>query len=119
MIKLRNLLTEDTIMDKSQAEELKSKLNNQLDAEFVQATISTLGGELRPAVMLKLSLDPRGEWQNNIFENSRFMHFSVSHDGAIEQFNKSYQIEKKFRKARFKTIDDVVKKINIYLKSVK
>jgi len=118
MIKLKTLLTEDTVMDKDQAEELKSKLNNQLDAPFVQASVSTLGGQHRPTVMLKVSLEPKNEWQNGIYQNSNYSQFQITHDGNIEQFS-SWGMSKKFRKAKFKTIDDALKKINDYLNTVK
>lgn len=111
-------LTEEQVMDMTMAEKLKNRLTKELDVPFVQATISTLGGQHRPSVMLKISLDPKSDWKNGIYQNSNYSQFGINADGTIEQFS-CWGMKKKFRKARFKTVDDAVKKINKYLKEVK
>ena len=111
MIKLKNLLLEQ--MDLDAANKLKEMLNKQIKAPFVRATISTLGGKERPSVMLAISMDEKNTWQNNIFENSRYARFHITHDGVIELFS-GWKLPK-FRKSRFKNIEDVVKKINLFV----
>lgn len=80
---------------------------------------ATLGGPNRGSLIISLSLDPKEEWANKIYENSRHMRFHVEYNGCLEQFQKYYKIEKKFRKSHVKVADDVVKKIRKYLNEVK
>lgn len=117
MIKLKDLLGE-SIIDSKQAEKIAKELEKKIDAPFVQPTVSELGGGDRPSVMLRVSLQPKSDWPNNIFMNSLYSQFQITHDGVIEQFAKSYKIKKKFRKSRFNDASDVVKKINKYLKDI-
>lgn len=115
MIKLKDLLTEQTILDEPGAQRLAQRMAKEIKAPFVQVSVSTLGGKHRPTVMLKLSLDPQNTWPSAIFHNSRFANFSVGHDGAIEQFTISHTVKPKFRKARYKTHDEAIKKINAWI----
>lgn len=114
MIKLKNLLLENTVMDLSMAESLASRIKKEINAPFVNAKISTLGGKHRPSVMVSISLDPKDEWENKIFQNSDWMMFSINYDGIIDQHARSHEV-KNFRKARFKSPDEVIQKINRYL----
>lgn len=114
MIKLKDLLLEDTVMDLDTAETLASRIKKEIDAPYVGAKISTLGGKHRPSVMVSISLDPREKWDNNIFQNSRWMMFAITNDGIINQHGRAHEV-KNFRKTRFKTPDEVIHKINRYL----
>ena len=117
MIKLKDLLIEvaDPILDEAGAQVLAQRMAKEINAPFVQVSVSTLGGKHRPSVMLKISLDPQDTWQGAIFHNSRFSNWSISHIGEIEQFTISHTVKPKFRKARFKTHDEVIKKINAWI----
>ena len=68
--------------------------------------------------MVAISLDEKSTWVNNIYENSRYMRFDISYDGVIKQFTVSHKVGKKFRKSRFKTPDEAIRKINTYIKQV-
>lgn len=108
------------LFDIDSADEFVAKLEKGIKAPFVKAQKSTLGGPQNVSVMMRLSLDPKDTWVNNIFENSRFMHFRFdSRDNSFEQFTKSHTIKKKFRKARAKSMDEAIKKINKYIDQVK
>lgn len=99
--------------------EYAKKIEKEINAPVVETSISTLGGKDRSSIMISISLDPKNEWPNNIFQNSRYMQFSLDYEGILEQFTKSYKIEKKFRKARPKSIEDAIKKINNYISKIK
>ena len=107
------------VMDVNMANDMKKRLEGAIDAPHVGAQVSTLGGPSRVSVMLAISLDPKSSWINGIYENSRYMRFHVQYDGVLEQFALWSSSVKKFRKARFKTIDDAINKINKYIEEVK
>ena len=117
MIKLKDLLFE-AVMDVSMAEELAKRVKREINAPYVGAQVSTLGGQHRPAVMMTVSLDDKSDWANGILHNSRYMMFDIAHDGVIDQHALGPNISKKFRKSRFRTPDEVIKKINLYIKQV-
>lgn len=100
--------------DANAARDFAARLANKLDAPFVRASVSTLGGEKNVAVMLSVSLDARETWANDIMENSRYFHMDIGNDGVIEQFTLC-GIATKFRKSRVKTLDDVIAKLVAYL----
>jgi hypothetical protein len=65
--------------------------------------------------MMAVSLQPREQWANGIFENSPHMRFSIYRNGTVEQFQVDYRIPKKFRKAKARSLEQAVQKINAYL----
>jgi hypothetical protein len=97
--------------------EIQTGLETEVPHLSVQKT--TLGGPNRGSLIISLSLDPKETWANKIYENSRHMRFHLDYTGCLEQFQKYYKIEKKFRKSRVKTANDVVKKVRKYLDEVK
>lgn len=101
---------------------LAQMLENDLHAPFVAARKSTLGGAHRPSVHVKISLDPRDEWSNGIFENSRYVNLSIWYDGEIalntdSGIKSSWRpvLKKRWRKTQVKSFDEAVAKINKYL----
>jgi hypothetical protein len=125
---LRTLLNEQeqqaTVFDPQtlNVESIKSQVN----APYVNARISTLGGYGRATLMIAVSLDPKENWANNIFENSNYMRFSLGQDGLLNQFVLSVYDKsrnrirgiKKFRKTMVKSTDEMVAKINKYIDHV-
>jgi len=93
------------------ADEIEKKIN----APYVETTVSTLGGEERASVMIRVSLDSKDSWNNNIYQNSRYGQFKVRYDGVLEGFSQSHNLKKKFRKTKVKTTSDVIKKINKWI----
>lgn len=116
-MKLKTYLVEQ-VFDVDSADDFVKDLEKSIKAPFVKAQKSTLGGPKNVSVLLRLSLDPKNEWVNNIFENSRYMHFHFDNKGTIEQFGKDYRIKMKFRKARVKDTASAIKKINDYIMKV-
>ena len=117
MIKLKDLLIEvaDPVLNEPSAQNLAKTLQAGLNAPYVEAYVSMLGGKHRPSVMVRLSLDPKNEWAGGIYHNSRIAMFDISHDGAIDQFTVGHTVKPKFRKARFKTPEEVLKKLNDWI----
>lgn len=99
----------DTVKDACQ------KLNSEIDAKYVNARFSTLGGERNVSILMSLSLD----FEAGIFENSLYSKFHIQQDGVIEQISKSHKIPQKFRKSKAKNLDGVISKINSYLDTIK
>ncbi len=118
MIRLKDLLFEAVAMDLPAAQKLAKRISKEVNAPIVYAYVSTLGSQAKPSVMVRVSLDEKNTWPNKIYENSRYTMWHISYDGVIEQHNKSHKIPKKFRKTRFTTADEVIKKLNIYIKQV-
>ena len=75
---------------------------------YFNVSRSTLGGEERASIIVKVSLDPKEEWVNGIYHNSRYAMFHIG-AGKIEQFNKSKT--EKFRKCNAKSVEEAVNKI--------
>jgi len=97
----------------------RQELEGKINAPFVRVRISTLGGKDRATLMLTISLDPREEWANGIFENSRYMRFHLGQNRVLEQFVLSVPNKRptKFRKTRVKSLDELAIKINQYIKN--
>jgi hypothetical protein len=49
---------------------------------YASVTVDTPGNV--PSLTIRLSLDPRNEWRNGIFHNSRFLLAAVWADGTLE-----------------------------------
>lgn len=118
MVRLKDLLLEQAVMDLPMAQNLAQLLKQHLVAPWVEASVSTLGGQQRPSVMLRISLDDKRDWPNNILHNSRFSFFHIGHDGVIEQHTYHHKVPK-FRKTRFTSPAQVVQKLNTWIDQVK
>ena len=110
---------DQTLFSHENHEEIIQKLKSQIDAPVVSVKYSTLGGERDSSILLSVSITPKDEWPNGIFENSNYSKFHIQQDGVVEQFSKNYKIGLKFRKTRVKSVDDLIKKINEYLNKIK
>lgn len=86
-----------------------------IDAPFVNAKQSNLGGT--PFYGIYVSLDPKEEWANQIYQNSR--HFTFGWDGEkLDLLTKHHKIPLKLRKAKAADAETVVAKINKYLQAI-
>ena len=89
-------------------------------APVVNVSKSTLGGADRVSITIKLSLDPKEDWINNIFHNSRYAMFDLDRDGSFKLFSKGLKLRpNKMRKTRVKSAKDVVNKVNTWIKGIK
>lgn len=105
------------IFEPEDADELRKQLLSKLKAPVVSVRVSTLGGPANTTFMLAVSLDPKEEWPNRIFENSRYFRASLGRDGVLEQFTVA-GLPKKFRKRTVKSVEDAIKKLNAYIGQV-
>lgn len=92
---------------------LIARAKSEIKAPYVNATVSTLGGDEQATLYLVASLAPKDKWENGILENSRYFRMSVTRDGTMEVF--SGHGTGKFRKSQAKSMDDVVARINAYI----
>ena len=90
----------------NQIDELRIKLIKLFP--YVILNLSSLGGH--KSLIIKLSLDKKEEWINNIFHNSRYIILHISSDGKIELCSKGLNTSK-MRKGTVSTIEDVIKKV--------
>lgn len=135
MIKLKDLLegkyytiggseksNPNAVLDEEGAQELAKRMNKEIKAPYVEASVSSLGGKTQPSVMLRVSLDPRNTWTGGIYHNSRGSMWDIDYLGSMEQHYLSLHPEPrpwtKFRKAKYKTHDEAIKKINAYIAKV-
>ena len=88
----------------------KAKLVELLEEIFPHCYVerSTLGGEENASLIVKVSLDPKEEWINGIYHNSRYAMFHIG-KGKIEQFSRSKT--EKFRKCNANSIEVAANKI--------
>jgi len=90
-----------------------------IKAPFVHVQVSTLGGTERASVIIKISLDSKKKWANDIYQNSRYAMFNLGRDGILELFSKSYKIPVKMRKQKATSLPDAIARINKWIRSVK
>ena len=91
----------------------RDTLAASLKATFPVSSVnrSTLGGEQNASLIVKVSLDPKEEWINGIFHNSRYAMFSVG-GGKIEMF--SYNKTAKFRKANASSVEEAISRLRVW-----
>ena len=88
----------------------KDKLVELLEEIFPYYYVerSTLGGEENASLIVKVSLDPKEQWINGIYHNSRYAMFHIG-EGKVELFSQSKT--EKFRKCNAKSIEEAANKI--------
>lgn len=113
----KELITEDVknvLFDINSVDSEVQKLKSGIKAPFVRVSKSDLGGPNSVSVYFTISLDPKENWNNNILENSRYFKMSLLKDGTMEVFSGGSR-KSKFRKAKAKSIDDVIVRISKYI----
>lgn len=122
MLKLKDLLSEVIVLDEPGAQRLALRMQKEIKAPYVEASVSTLGGKERPSVMLRIALDSRDTWANGIYHNARGSMWDIDYMGTIEQHYLTLHPDprpwNKFRKAKYKTHDEAIKKINTWIDKV-
>ncbi len=84
---------------------------------WASITFSDLGGPERASLIVKATYDWEFQWQNGIFQNSRYAMFRLGHDGSIELFSSGSGMPR-FRKQKVNSLADAAKKIVNYFKPV-
>lgn len=94
-------------------------MRKKINAPYVTAQISTLGGKDRASILLTVSLQDKKDWSNGILQNSPYAMFHLSRDGSLEHFSGKITDTGKMRKTKVKSLDDAVDKINKFISSGK
>lgn len=105
------LKTADDTTPMGQAEDLVNHIKSGINTPYLKTAIYTLGGQDRPSVGVDISLDPKPEWKNGIFENSRYGKFMINVQESYIELLSRYGVEK-FRKTKFRNANDAVAKLN-------
>ena len=107
-------IDEGALFDKKDGTQEKwmDELKKGIKTAVVQIGKSAIGGE---SIMIRISLDPEKDWNNKIYQNSRYSQFHLDRDGSLEQFAKRHNLSK-FRKTKVKTAKAAVDKINTWIK---
>jgi hypothetical protein len=105
------------IFNADENDALVKKFKAEVDAPFVNAYVSTLGGDEKATLMLTVAMEPKEEWPNKILQNSTYFQMSIYRNGTMDMFSGHMPV--KFRKSQAKNIDDAIKRINDYIKKAK
>jgi len=116
-----NNLTLDT---NSATEYIKEKIGGLVP--YLNSNKGYLGDD---SIYLAISLEPKSEWPHGIFENSQNFRMVIYHSGEMEVFTQSLykksqrncyegRLKTKFRKCTAKSIEDVVRRIKIFVDKV-
>ena len=97
-----------------QTDSIVDKFQTGIQAPYVKAYKSTLGGVQNTSILLTVSLDSKEAWYFGILENSRYFKMHYLNDGVLELFSGGRGLTK-FRKTRTKNPDDALAKINKYI----
>lgn len=96
--------------------EIISQLQEGLKFPFVNVTEAPLQSSRTPdkdlSIMIDVSLDKREDWKYGYIENSRYARLHVENDNKCTQFSGSGI---KIRKTSFKTIEELIQKLNKYV----
>ena len=95
-------------------EKWMKEIDKGIKAEVVFTHKSAIGKE---DIMIGISLDPKKNWTNNIYQNSRYSQFHLDPGGGLQQFAKHFRLDK-FRKTKVKTPKAAVDKINSWISKV-
>lgn len=101
------------------AEDAKT-LQALIEAPFKSVSLSTLGGVGRESLMISISLDPKSDWANGIFQNSSYLQLAIHATDTIILNTDGIRGGKfkRFRKQKFKSLQDAANRINKYLSGV-
>lgn len=93
-------------------------LQKGIEAPYVKVQHSTLGGDINVSILITVSLDDKKEWRYGILQNSRYFMMHLYNNGTLELFSANTSRQLKFRKTKVKSIEEVLTKINKYIKDV-
>ena len=73
---------------------------------------TNIGGPGRGALMMVFSYDEKDTWANGILENSQYSRIRIGQRGEVENFSGTRPFMRKFTA---KSLEDVIRKIGIYI----
>lgn len=100
----------NTLTTKENGDILASQLKQIFP--FANVVRYTLGGEEQASLGFAVSLQPKDEWKNHIFENSNGAKFMLNSDGSLYMLTRNDRTMPKFRKTKVKDINQALAKIN-------
>jgi len=118
MKNFKTFLAENAVFDIGTVDKWTVSLSTKLTAPVIWAAKSVLGGEENVSIMIKMSLDEKHEWQNGIFQNSRYAHIRIDRDGTMEMFAHKRSMGKAMRKTKVRDVKTAIKKINEWIYKV-
>lgn len=95
--------------------QLQKDIETKLRFPYVKGSISTLGGEA--SYLFSVSRDEKRNWEQGYIENSDYAKFAIDEPGVCEMISGS--LRPAMRKTRFNTNDDLIRKLDSYIKSAK
>lgn len=108
-----------SLFDVKTAPHVVDQLKSFINAPFVNAYPSALGGDQNVSILLTISADPQEKWPNGILQNSRYGNFHIYNDGTVEQFSGAFagwkQPNRAFRKSRVNSVEQLVGVLNAFL----
>ena len=101
------------LFDFNNAQETVEKLMLYINAPYVKAYHSSLGGKDKVSILITISLDPPEKWPHGILQNSNYMKLHLYSNGDVEYIcgNKIGG----FRKIKSNSLLEATEKINKYL----
>lgn len=108
----QNLFTKEDIDDAAK------QIQNKIKAAQIKCKPDASYGKYRSNITIFLSLDKKSQWQNNIYQNSRYSTFILYSDGQLMQLSKDYKLKQNFRKSRVASVEDAIKRINRYIEII-
>jgi hypothetical protein len=85
-----------------------------INAPVVGVSDSDLGGST--STFINISLDPKSEWKNNIYYNSRYVIFEID-NGILKILSKHYSLPK-MRASKVSSPENAISKINKYISEI-
>ncbi len=117
----RGQLREDgdqSLFTKQNINDIAKQIQKQIKAKYVKCKSDPSYGKYRSNITIFISLEYKSQWENGIYQNSKYLTFILYSDGELIQINKDYRIKQNFRKSRVITINDAIKRINKYIEII-
>lgn len=117
----RGKLREDgdqSLFTKDDADNIAKRIQKKINAAQIKCKPDASYGKYRSNITIFLSLDKKSQWQNNIYQNSRYSTFILYSDGQLMQLSKDYKFKQNFRKSRVVSVEDAIKRINKYIEII-
>jgi hypothetical protein len=112
-----------SLFDVDSADGLAQFLETEIDAPYVRAQKSTLGGAQQVSVLLIVSLDPPETWTNKILQNSHYFIIHIFKNGTVEEIVRArgerFVRGKKFRKTKADSWPTIADKVNKYISEIR
>ena len=114
--------TPGTLYNAETAQSVSDRIKTEVNAPYVNSSISTLGGPENVGIYFTIAVEPREAWSNGILENSRYGKFVIYNDGELEchsgEFHHYNEPRMMFRKRNVKSVDQLIQVLNSWVAQV-